>query len=175
MGGSQRLLVDTGAVRPLSGSAFVKSQVHEMERHAFKARWDRLDPPHTMRGVGAGHQVARGSVTLIRALHDGRFLGYSCPVLEDDPLHPETANIPPLWVLDQMNSLNAVFCSRTGAFVSLPKGAVPTWPAGTRKLQCEKSPSGHWLLGVGHWDKVQQSEIDRVLHKLHEESRQLAE
>ena len=122
-----------------------------------------------MRGIGRGAQRSSQAVHLIGALHDGKLLGYSCPVLEDDPLHPETANIPPLFGLDDMNSLNTWFCSGTGALYSLPKGAVPTWPAGTRKLQCEKSPSGHWLLGVGHWDKVQQPEIDRVLRILESE------
>ena len=56
-GSSPGLLVDTGAVRPLVGSAFARSHVKHMEQNGFKVVWRDLPEPQYMRGVGAG--VAR--------------------------------------------------------------------------------------------------------------------
>ena len=95
-------------------------------------------------------------------MHDGGLLGYSAPVLDDDPDHPDTAQCPLLFGLEQMNDINIWSCSKTGQLVSLFEGVVVQWPAGTRKLQCENDPGGHWLLGVGHWDKVSRQERNRV-------------
>ena len=119
-----------------------------------------------MRGVGKGSQKASKFVHLVGALHDGGLLGYSTPVLDEDPEHPEIACIPPLYGLDQLSGMNSYFDSRGGKIVCIPEGKSVDWPPGTRVLQCEKGASGHWLLGVGHWDKVQQSEIQGVLHIL---------
>ena len=127
-----------------------------------------------MRGVGRRSQRCTQSVTLIGALHDGGLLEYTGPVLEDDPSHPETALTLPLYGLDQLTSINSWFCSKIGTLVSLPENGVVQWPPGTRKLQCDRSPSGHWLLGVGHWDKVRPSEIRGVLFILRRDGGQSA-
>ena len=31
------------------------------------------------------------------------------------------------------------------------------WPEGTTKIQCEASPSGHWMVGVGHWSEMSEN------------------
>ena len=51
-GGRAGLLADTGAVGPLTGSAFVQGQVEDMQRHGFHAIWTDLPKPEFMRGVG---------------------------------------------------------------------------------------------------------------------------
>lgn len=60
-GGSFGLFVDIGAVKPFVGSVFVKSQVD-----------------------GRGSQQCSEYVHLVGALHDGTFMGYSSPVLDED-------------------------------------------------------------------------------------------
>ena len=133
-----------------------------MEAAGFKAIWEDLTTPQYMRGVSKGSQKASKFVHLVGALHDGKLLGYSMPVLDEDPEHPETACIPPLYGLDQLSGMNSYFDSRGGKIVCTLEGAQVDWPPGTRVLQCEKGASGHWLLGVGHWDKVSKSELARV-------------
>ena len=48
----------------------------------------------------------------------------------------------------------------------VPDGQALQWFVGTPRSQCERSASGHWLLGVGHWDKVRPEEVVRVLNVL---------
>ena len=48
------LLVDTGAVRQLTGAAFVESQVKGMETNGFHAIWSYLAKPEYVRGAGGG-------------------------------------------------------------------------------------------------------------------------
>ena len=57
-GNSNGLLVDIGAVRPLTGQAFVDSQVRDMEAQGFKAIWSAMPKLEYMRGVGKGTQTA---------------------------------------------------------------------------------------------------------------------
>ena len=95
-------------------------------------------------------------------LHDGKLLGYSSPVLDEDPSNPSGALTPPLFSLEQIAGLNGLFDSRRGQIHCLPEGTTVTLPPGTRTLQCDKSPSGHWLLGVSHWGSVTPAERQRV-------------
>ena len=162
-GNAKGLLVDIGAVRPLTGQAFVESQVRDMEQHGFKAVWSTFAKPEYMRGVGKGAQRATRLVNLVGALHDGGLLAYEAPVLDAD-LRPESAGVPPLYGLDLL-ARERFSDSRTGALYCMPADfevANWTWPKGTRVLQCEKGTSGHWLLGVDHWDKVDPCELRRV-------------
>ena len=161
-GGVQGLLVDIGAVKPFTGGAFVKSQINDMERAGFKASWENLAVPQYMRGIWKGSQRASKICHLVGALHDGRLIGYSSPVLDEDPEHPEIASVPPLYGLEQLSGINGMFDSKSGRIICIPDGESVKWLAGTRILQCERTPSGHWLLGVGHWDKVSPDELARV-------------
>ena len=53
-GAKKGLLVDTGAVKLLTGGAFVRSQIADMEAKGFTAIWTALAQPEYMRGVGRG-------------------------------------------------------------------------------------------------------------------------
>ena len=62
--------------------------------------------------------------------------------------------------------MNSLFDSNSGKLHCAKEGSEgPAWPAGTRMPQCEQTASGHWLLGVGHWDEVIPVEVARV-HKI---------
>ena len=161
-GGFLGFLVDIGAVRPLIGSALVRSQVAGMEKQGFKATWQYLLHPGSMGGIGRGSQQCSKFVHLIGALHDGKFIAYSSLVLGEGPSHPETAATPPLYGLNQFSGMNSLSDSRSRKFVCVREGKSVDWLAGVRALQCEQASSGHWLLGVGHWGKVPRSEVERV-------------
>ena len=161
-GGKAGLLVNIGAVGPLIGSAFVQGQVDDMQKHGFQAIWTDLPKPEWMRGVGRGSQKCSRRVNLVGALHDGKLLGFDAPVLDYDPESPESAMVPPLYSLTQLAGDNALFCRKIGRMYIPPEGEAVSWPGGTRILQCERAPGGHWLLGVGHWDRVDRKELQRV-------------
>ena len=147
MGGTLGLLVDTGAAGPLTGSALVKSQVRDMERHR-------------------GSQTCTKYVDFVGVLREGKLLGSTSRVLDDDPDNPETALTPPLYGLEQMAGTNVWFVSKAGALMCVPEGQAIQCPSGIRRFQCERSPSGHWYLGVWHGDKVRPEEGARVLGML---------
>ena len=106
--------VDTGAVRPLAGAAFVESQVRDMESHGFQAIWYNLGKFEYVRGVGKGAQRCTRKVNIVGALHDGGLLAYEALVL-DVEVCPESAGVPPLCGLDLLDRDNAPFDSRNGA------------------------------------------------------------
>ena len=133
-----------------------------MQRHGSEAIWETLPTPEFIRGVGRGAQRCSRKVHLVGALHDGRLLGFDAPVLDEDPASPESAGVPPLYSLTQLASDNSFFDCRSGRIFLPPEGQEATWPRGTRILQCEKGSGGHWMLGVGHWDKVSRAELSRV-------------
>ena len=161
-GRKKGLLVDTGAVKPLTGGAFVRSQIADMEAKGFQAIWTALAQPEFMRGVGRGSQKCSWKVDLVGALHTGELISYQAPVLDSEPDDPGADGVPPLYGLCQLGELNSLFNSRTGELICLPEGESVSYPAGTRILQCEKAPGGHWLLGVDHWSKVPSEVADRV-------------
>ena len=109
-------------------------------------------------------------VDLVGALHTGELISYQALVLDIDPSDPSGDGVPPLYGLCQLAELNSLFNSRTGELVCLPEGESVKWPPGTRVLQCERAPGGHWLLGVDHWSKVPTEVLDRV-RKLRSASR----
>ena len=48
---------------------------------------------------------------------------------------------------------NVYFGTRKGTFTMIPEGSDDkiVWPPGTRHFQCQKAPSGHWLLTASAW------------------------
>ena len=55
-----------------------------------------------------------------------------------------------------MAAENVYMGTRNGLLALVPpeKSDEIVWPAGTRFRQCEKAPSGHWILVTSHWDKL---------------------
>ena len=133
-----------------------------MEAQGFLAIWGTFATPQFLRGIGHGSQKASKVVHLIGAFHDGKLLGYSALVLDENPVNPSGEFTPFLFSLDQISALNGLFDSRRGQIHCLPEGTSVTLLAGTRTLQCDKSPSGHWLLGVSHWGSVTPAERQNV-------------
>ena len=115
-----------------------------------------------MRGVGRGSQQCIYKVDLVGALHTGELISYQAPVLDEDPSDASGDGVPPLWSLSQMAQMNGLVNSRTGEIVCLPEGEQPTWPAGTKILQMERAPGGHWLLRVDHWSRVPREKLEQV-------------
>ena len=113
-GGSCVFFADIGAVRPLIGSVFVRSQIADMEGRGFKFIWQNLPTPEYMRGIGRGCQRCSKYVHLVGAFHDGKFIGYCSPVQDEDPARPETPFISFLHGLTQFAGMSIWFDSKFG-------------------------------------------------------------
>ena len=94
-----------------------------MQRHGFEAIWEMLPTPEYIRGVGRGSQTCSRKVHMVGALHDGRLLAFEAPVLDEDPLSPESEGVPPLYSLTKMAQDGSYFSSEDGQLIIPPKGS----------------------------------------------------
>ena len=106
--------------------------------------------------------MCRWQVSAICALHGGSLLGFEAPVLDEDQICPESGIVPPCLGSIQFGSLNAFFCSKLGQLHCVLGGSPVQWQVGIRSLHCERAFGGHWLFGVGHWNRASSSELSRV-------------
>ena len=146
--GKEGLLIDTGAVDNLTGADFVFRQGAAADQHGLETQWQLLDKPKRMSGVGDSTKECTHQATIHGRLADGTLVSYTAPVLPGQP-----SPVPPLYGLHSMAKDNTYFGTRSGTMAMVPDGLEKdiVWPPGTRFRQCEKAPSGHWLLVVSHW------------------------
>jgi hypothetical protein len=147
------LVVDTGAVEPLSGLDFIMRQSAESKKHGLETQWYILDKPKNISGIGDNAKTCTHKAKVYCALETGELVSYTTPVIPKD-LPSGTSPVPALYALDDMAAENTYFGTRNGLMALVPNEASIQWPEGTRFRQCEKAPSGHWLLKVSAWDKI---------------------
>jgi hypothetical protein len=159
LGGKEGLLVDCGAVEDLAGLEHVQRQTAMAEQYGFPTTWSQLDQAKTMSGVGTGAVTCQHQATEHGVLETGELITYSPTVVPPDPQTGKPSNLPALYGLKSMAAENVYMGTRNGlmAFVPPDKTEEIIWPVGTRFRQCEKAPSGHWILVTSHWDKLKQS------------------
>ena len=150
--GLEGLLPDTGAVDDLTGSAFVLRQSKQAEAYGHATQWELLSRPKFVSGVGDNAKACTHRALIPGCMEDGTLLKY-CPSVVPD------SEIPPLVGVNTMASLNVYFGTRHGEFIMIPDGKEKdiVWPSGTKKVQCRKAPSGHWLLIVSAWEEAMRS------------------
>ena len=124
-------------------------QVQAARSHGQNEEWQELARPKRVSGVGEGAVSCKNQCLVPGVLHDGTLMRYACAVIPGDP-----SPVPPLFGLSSMSSMNVYFGIRSGRICMIPEGTDQkiVWPHGTRFIQCEKSPSRHWLVMVSHWD-----------------------
>ena len=147
--GKEGLLVDTGAVDNLTGADFVVRQSAAAAQRGLPTQWEILRKPKRMSGVGDGTKLCTHQATVHGAIAGGALTSYTAPVIPGTP-----SPTPPLYGLRSMAAENTYFGTRTGlmALVPVEEEDQIVWPPGTRFLQCEAAPSGHWLLVMSEWN-----------------------
>ena len=147
------LLVDTGAVDNLTGLEFVVRQSKASKQHGIETSWEELEHPRRMAGVGKQTDICKHKATINGVLHNGNPISYSAPVI---PGEPGESTVPPLYGLQSLAKDHTYVGSHNGILVMVPAGKDDEirWPKGTEMIQCERSPSGHWLIDISHWDKI---------------------
>jgi hypothetical protein len=150
------LVIDTGAVEALTGLDFVQRQSAESKKYGLETQWAILDNPKNLSGIGDNAKTCTHKAKVYCALDTGELVRFTAPVIPKDGC-TGTSPVPGLYALDDMAAENTYFGTRSGLMALIPKDADETqiqWPTGTRFRQCERAPSGHWLLKVSSWDKV---------------------
>ena len=154
--GREGLLVDCGAVWDLAGSEHVRRQTEAAQGRGFQTQGSKLDKPRVMSGVGKGAVTCSHQATEHGVIETGELITYSPTVVPPDPMTGEPSQLPALYGLNSMAAENVYMGTRGGLMALVPDGAEDkiVWPPGTRFRQCEKAPSGHWLMVISHWDKL---------------------
>ena len=157
------LLADTGAVDNVTGMDFVKRQTEAASKLGLKTRWEKLDKPKRLAGVGGRTSICTHQAVIPGVLADGTMATYAAPVIPPDV--PEQTSVPPLYGLKSMAAENVYMGTRSGVMALVPDGKEEEikWPAGTKFRQCKKAPSGHWMLTFSHWEnKAKDNKIAHV-------------
>ena len=145
--GREGPIVDTGAVYNVSGMAAIKRQAAEAETAGHKVVWEKLPKPKAVGGVGKGVEHCYLQALVPGRTQDGRLVRYVTPVIEGE------SAVPSLYGLNPMSNENTYFGCRHGLMAMIPEGKDDKiiWPEGTRFIKCDKAPSGHWIMGLNHW------------------------
>ena len=154
--GKEGVLPDTGAVHNLTSMAAVLRQEKYAQAAGKSVQWQRLLKPKQVAGVGDNAKACTHQALLPCALENGDTPTFASPVIEE-------GDIPSLYGLDSMAENQTYFGTHNGKMAMVPKGKDEEikWPAGTRFIQCERAPSGHWLMIISHFDKKTKSQGEK--------------
>ena len=152
--GKEVLLIDTGAVKNLTGNEFVIRMADLVKKYNLEIRWADLNKPQIVGGVGTGKCRCTKQAYIPCCLSNGMELLFPAPVIPGNP-----SPVPPLYGLKAMAEQNVYFSTRHGTMMFVPEGRDKEiqWPKNTQVWQCEKAPSGHWLLIVSEFAKKRSS------------------
>jgi hypothetical protein len=158
--GKEGILPDTGAVHNLQSVSFVKRQGELAAPYGSAVQWQQLRRPKQVAGVGDAAKPCTHQAVVPGRLKTGARIHYAAPVIGGN------SDIPALYGLDSMASENTFMGTRNGLMARVPDGQEDAiiWPAGTRFDQCERAPSGHWLLIISHFDEPAVSQVVPVRH-----------
>ena len=109
--------------------------------------------PKSMSGVGDAAKTCTHQATVYGCLENGDLMCYAAPVIPNGP--SGSSPIPALYGLNSMSKENTYMGMRKGLLAMVPEGKDDeiVWPQGTRFIQCQRAPSGHWFILVSCWDK----------------------
>ena len=111
-------------------------------------KWERLANPKHVSGVGDTVKICTHQVILPSRLENGEMIKYATPVIKDD-------STPGLYGVDSMSADNTYFGTRKGIMAMIPEGTDDQiqWPRGTRFVNCNKAPSGHWIMQTNNFKR----------------------
>ena len=90
---------------------------------------------------------------------NGTPLNYRAPVVEHDA-NGAPSDLPSLVGNEDLAKMNTLYDCRSGYLHLLPQTASwqdIAWPAGTKHLEMDRAPSGHWVLTVSHFELAKPS------------------
>ena len=147
-GNKEGLLVDTGAVQNLTGGDFVARVSVIAEANGRKTSWHPMTKVKHVSGVGDAAKACYYKANVPGMMKNGREIRYVAPVISGEP-----SPCPPLYGLDSMKQTNTYMGTKYGRLAMVPEGSDDQiiWPEGTEFIQCEASPSGHWMIVITDW------------------------
>ena len=79
---------------------------------------------------------------------------YQAPVIDNRGPTDQSCHVPALYGIKAMRENNMYVGTRKNQLIVVPLGLDDKiiWPAGTKLLQAEESPSGHMILVTSYWE-----------------------
>ena len=148
-GGREGLLVDVGAHDNLVGERWVRRIIAlRAARGLFDVRFEKMDVPLKVEGVGKEAQTCLERAIVPVALADGQQGTFTAPVVPD-------SDIPALYGQRSLRANRAVIDTINSRLYQLGPGEFKIiYPRGTRIFDLVDSPSGHMLLPVTEFDAI---------------------
>jgi len=148
------LLTDIGAIDNLGGDKTMRRIDAAARKHGHAAMQHRaMDRPMTVEGVGNGAQSAREvwSVTVCTADH--QISRYEAPILENSEL-------PCLWGLRSISEKRGLIDTYNKRIYLVGEGGYQLKASpGTTHFDLETAPSGHLMLPVTCYNRMQDAEV----------------
>ena len=148
-GGREGLLVDVGAHDNLVGERWVRRVIAlRAARGLFDVRFEKMDVPLKVEGVGKEAQTCIERAIVPVALSDGQEGTFTAPVVPD-------SDIPALYGQRSLRANRAIIDTIHSRLYQLGPGEFKIiYPSGTRIFDLVDSPSGHMLLPVTEFDAL---------------------
>jgi len=145
------LLVDPGAVGNLMGSEWFARQSMRARQHGKQPQVTPLNNALNIEGVGSGSQQCVDKGTVACALRDGTETTFSAPIVPN-------SEIPALLGLESLSQKRALLDTYSKKLYLVgPGGYSIKLSPGSTVLDLQSAPSGHLLLPVSEFDKLQPS------------------
>jgi hypothetical protein len=147
--GREGLLVDTGAVRNLTGSAWVDRMSRLGQAHGRGTEVDKLERKESVEGVGPGSTQCENRATVPIALADGSLGTYAASMIE-------SSDVPALLGLRSLQQMGAVIDLQHDQLIMVGKGGFDMkLSPGSSVHRLERSSIGHLFLPASEWAVAQ--------------------
>ena len=148
--GGESLLIDTGAYDGLAGALWFDEHVKNVKKaglaHMVKGRSTSV----IVSGIGKESEKCTMVQSVPGVLEDGTFIQYDAPRIPG-------SSVPALCGMQTLDEHNMGVLPWSNQLVKVPKGKEQDiiWPEGTTFIQCRRAKTGHMLLPIGHFGKLQ--------------------
>ena len=144
-GGREGLLVDTGAVRNLTGSAWVERMSKLGKANGRGTQMTNLARRESVEGVGPGSSRCEKRAVVPVAWADGSTGTHSASMIE-------SSNVPALLGLNSLQQLGAVIDLQHDQLIMVGKGGFDMkLSPGSSVHRLERSSTGHLFLPAAEW------------------------
>ena len=163
-GDSFVLMPDTGASQNVCGARWALEIERVWKERGLPVKIFKHNTPKPHGGVGAGQTFSKYGISVPISIGD------RIHIYKADILSGANENVPALFGIPDMASLNAVICCKTGKFI-IPGPGGFEMKASPGTVEATMYRHSHWLLGVGSPKKVDEKKVskpeNRPLNHMH--------